>query len=297
MTSVVPDSQLDNDIDYLRKQVEALERRRSALSATLLSSQHTIDRIQRARAKDQSPTSPASRALDICKRQRKRNLESLYRRCSGITAFRVQDPDPCAVDKGKILGVCIDVHVKGVPVDPYYLLLHKSSPTSNALRIHKHTIPPCIPLKALSAKHLPQPASPTEDHHSPKTETVQSLHTLVRELRKELVSYHLRLNAVSKMRRDARLPDPNDDQELALDEVGELGIVDVKALDAAGREIGITWKDGSTARIAISNDGRVEKAVHRTELGESRKRQVERLISGGNGSVEGVMERLLAGTA
>ncbi|KAK7537088.1 Cenp-O kinetochore centromere component-domain-containing protein [Phyllosticta citribraziliensis] len=297
MTSVVPDSQLDNDIGYLRHQVEALERRRSALSATLLSSQHIIDRIQRARTNDQSPTSPASSALDMCKRQRKRNLQSLYRRCAGITAFRVQDPDPCAVDNGKLLGVCIDVHVKGQPVDPYYLLLHKPSPTSDALRIHKHTIPPCIPLKALSAKHLPQPAPLTEDQGSSKSDSVQSLHTLVRELRKELVSYHLRLHAVSKIRKDARLPNMEDGENSPLHEAGELDIVDVKALDASAREIGITWKDGSTARIAIFKDGKVEKAVHRTELGESRKRQVERSISGGNGSVEGVMERLLAGTA
>ncbi|KAK8234590.1 Cenp-O kinetochore centromere component-domain-containing protein [Phyllosticta capitalensis] len=296
MTSVIPDSQLDNDITYLREQVEALERRRSALSATLLSSQHTIDRIQRAKTRDQSPSSPTSRAVDICKRQQKRNLESLYRRCAGATAFRVQDPDPCAVDNGKILGVCIDVHVKGQPIDPYYLLLNKVSHTSDALRIHKHTIPPCIPLKALSAKYLPQPSHSADDQGPPKPGPAQSLHTLVRELRKELVSYHLRLNAVSKLRKDARLPTDGDSENDTRLKAGELGIVDIKTTDAAGREINILWKDGSAARIAISKDGQVEKAVHRTELGESRKRQMERKIVGGNGSIEGVIERLLART-
>ncbi|EOD46040.1 cenp-o kinetochore centromere component [Neofusicoccum parvum] len=122
---------------------ESLERRRSVLSSTLLSSQNTLARIQRASANSDSASSPAATALTVAEKQQKHNLENLHRTCAGVTAFRVKDPDPYAVDNGKILGVRIEVSVKGRFAAPYYLLLNRPSPESENLRIHKHTIPPC----------------------------------------------------------------------------------------------------------------------------------------------------------
>ncbi|KAL1648327.1 hypothetical protein SLS58_002080 [Diplodia intermedia] len=126
----------------------------------------TLARIQRAQTR--SHPSAAS-ALAAIEKQQKHNLENLHRTCAGVTAFRVKDPDPCAVDNGKILGVRIEVSVKGRFAAPYYLLLNRSSSGSEDLRIHKHTIPPCIPLRGLAAKYLPQQGQLQDLHRLEET--------------------------------------------------------------------------------------------------------------------------------
>ncbi|KAF2146327.1 uncharacterized protein K452DRAFT_315524 [Aplosporella prunicola CBS 121167] len=290
--SLIPDSQVDNEIAYLREQIQSLERRRSALSSTLLSSRHTLTRIQRAKAKATSTASPAATALDVVQKQQKHNLENLHRTCAGITAFRVKDPDPHALDDGKVLGVRIDISIEGRFVTPYYLLLNRPQPSSEALRIHKHTIPPSIPLQSLAAKYLPQPTPAPADGAPAKPNRAQNLHRLVRELHKELVSHHLRLNAVSQLRKDAGLPEDTTDDAAGRKRAGKFGIANIKALDVGAEEVEITWADKSTARVRVTKNGAIEKVVVRTPDGASRKRDVERRISGEDGRVEGIVQRL-----
>lgn len=275
----------------MREQIESLERRRSVLSSTLLSSQNTLARIQRASANSDSASSPAATALTVAEKQQKHNLENLHRTCAGVTAFRVKDPDPYAVGNGKILGVRIEVSVKGRFAAPYYLLLNRPSPESENLRIHKHTIPPCIPLQPLAAKYLPQNPAP-EDDGSARQGRSQDLHRLVRELRQQLVSHHLRLDVVAKLRRDAGLPEDVEDGS-GKKKRGKAGIAGVRALDVDAREIEISWTDSTTARILLSKRGNVERVVTRSAEGNARKRAVERAIVAGDGRVEGVIERLI----
>lgn len=287
----VPDSPVDNEIALMREQIESLEHRRSILSSTLLSSQNTLERIRRDNAKSNSTTSPASTALTVAEKQQKHNLENLHRTCAGVTAFRVKDPDPYAVDNGKILGVCIEVSVKGKFAAPYYLLLNRAFPENGDLRIHKHTIPPCIPLQALVARYLPQ-RSPSSENGSMQQSRPQDLHRLVRTLRQELVSHQLRLDAVVKLRRDAGLPGDFGASSIRRRR-GKAGIADIKAIDVAAREIEIRWVDASTARILLSKKGVVEKVVARSSDGSTRMKAIERAVKNGDGRVEGVLERLV----
>ncbi|KAH7057226.1 Cenp-O kinetochore centromere component-domain-containing protein [Macrophomina phaseolina] len=290
--SPVRDSPLDSEIALMREQIESLERQRTVLSSTLLASQNTLTRIQRANAKSNSANAPASAALIVAKKQQRHNLENLHRTCAGITAFRVKDPDPYAVDNGKILGVRIEVSVKGKFAAPYYLLLNRPFPESGNLRIHKHTVPPCIPLQVLAAKYLPQNGPPARDGSEQQNQP-QDLHRLVRELRQELVSHHLRLDAAAKMRKDAGLlGDVNDGK--GKQKRGKAGITSVKALDMAAREIEIRQTDSSTARIVLSKRGSIEKVVARSGNGSIRTKAIERKIKGGDGRVEGVIGRLMA---
>ncbi|OJD37349.1 cenp-o kinetochore centromere component [Diplodia corticola] len=274
--SPAPDSPLDSEIARMHEQIESLERRRSILSSTLLSSQNTLSRIQRANT-GSHPS--ATGALAAIEKQQRHNLENLHRTCAGATAFRVKDPDPCAVDDGRILGVRIEVSVKGRFAAPYYLLLNRSSSGSENLRIHKHTIPPCIPLHGYAAKYLPQQDQP------------QDLHRLVRELRQELVSHHLRLNAVGKLRKDAGLPEDAEGASRKRKR-GKDVIVDVRALDVGAKEIEINLADSTTVRVLLSKRGVVEKAVARNSDGIGRVRAVERALLAGDRRVEGIVERL-----
>lgn len=252
-------------------------------------------RIQRAKTNSNSPTSSAATALTVVEKQQKHNLENLHRTCAGVTAFRVKDPDPYAVDNGKILGVRIEVSVKGRFAAPYYLLLNRPSMESDNLRIHKHTVPPCVPLPALAARFLPQtPAS--DDEESAKQGRIQDLHRLVRELRQELVSHHLRLDVITKLRADAGLlEDVEDGSGKRKRKAGKGGIEDVRALDLGAREIEISWTDESTVRILVSRKGVVEKVVAKSVDGNARQRAVERRVMAGDGHIEGVMERLING--
>lgn len=217
--------------------------------------------------------------MAIVEKQQRHNLENLHRTCAGVTAFRVKDPDPYAVDNGRILGVRIEVSVKGRFAVPYFLLLNRPSSESETLRIHKHTIPPCIPLRSFAMKYLPQ------------QDQLQDLHRLVRELRQELVSHHLRLDMVTKLRKDAGLPEDVESVSMKRKR-GKAGIVCIRALDVSAKEIEISWEDSSTARVLLSKRGIVEKVVARNSDGTGRARAIERAIMAGDHRVDGIVERL-----
>lgn len=203
----------------------------------------------------------------------------------------------------------------GTFLTPYYLLLHRATPGSPALKIHKHTIPPSIPLASLAAKYLPVDSADSTD-----TAPAQNLSRLVRELRKELVSHHLRLCAIAKLRWEAGLQErkkeakreegPNDaleedsDNELRRQRgqrqrqngTGKGGISDVKA-DATGRDVRIVFAGGRVARLRLARNGRIEKAVVRdmgAEEGASKRDwEMEQKILSGDGRIENVIARIL----
>ena len=145
--------------------------------------------------------------------------------------------------------------------------------------MHRHTIPPCIPLAALVAKWLPAPrVAGVGAVELEKAERKQNLPRLVRELRREIAGFHMRKGAVERLR------------EGLVKEAGTTGVGDVKATDAEIRDVRIEWRDWAVGRVRIGKDGRVEKAV---VLGEGgRAREMERKLLGGDGRVEGLAERL-----
>lgn len=266
--------QLDSDISDLHARIAILQAHRANLSSVLLSQPHLAARL----ANDAT----AKRIID---QQWKRNLQNTHRACAGVTAYRVKDPDPYAVHNGDMLGISIEVPVNGRFVDTYHVLSTVSKhDDSSRLQIHKHTIPSCIPLQQLANRWLPQG---TKDGQGAK-DTEQDLVKFGRALRRELVSWHMRLQTVQDLRREAKLPDADaehdeadftsggrvlnafvsDDSSDADEDDGSdtVRILDIEA-DAAVRQVTLTWSHGRTAVLVVTKDGRVEKAICRARGG------------------------------
>ena len=267
--------QLDSDINDLHARITTLKAHRANLSSVLLSQPHLATRLNN--------DATAKRIID---QQSKRNLENVYRACTGVTAYKVKDPDPYAMNNGDILGISIEVPVNGSFVDTYHVLFTlREHENSRRLRIHKHTIPACIPLQQLANKWLPQSS---KDGDGAK-DAEQDLVKFGRALRRELVSWHMRLQTIYDLRSEAKLPgaqegDGVDDDLISggrvlnafvsddssnaeeQDDSGPTRILEIEA-DAAVRQVTITWSDGRTAVLVVTKDGRVEKAICRAKGG------------------------------
>lgn len=268
--------QIDADISDLHDRIAILKAQRANLSSVLLSQPHLATRL--------GSDAAAKRIID---QQLRRNLENTYRACAGVTAYRVKDPDPYAIHNGDILGISIEVPLNGGFVDTYHVLLTvRERESTGRLRIHRHTIPACIPLQQLANKWLPQ--STTDEDGAKDSE--QDLVKFGRALRRELVSWHMRLQTIQDLRREAKLPDGDeenednaaglvsggkvlnafvsDDSSDAEEDDGEapIRVFDIEA-DAAVRSVTITWSDGRTAGLVVTKDGRVDKAICRARGG------------------------------
>lgn len=289
--------QLDQEIQLLQSQIKALRNRRAIQTTNILSarsSQAILARLRlSATASSGSPalSEPPNEAsplhqtvLSRSHKQLLHNQECLYRTCSGVTTFKVLDPDPFAVDKGNVLGIRIEAFAGEKFIRPYYVFLNKPYPGSKLLRVHRHTVPPCVPLAALTEKYLPTPAAVTGDVLKVRK---QNLPRFVTALRKEIASYHNRVAAIAGMRKDLGL-DVKEGREKGK---GKGGVVrDVSAADAEARQIRFEWADGKIGRAVVGASGELLKCVVIGE--EGRDKPLERKMLGGNGRIEGLAERL-----
>jgi central kinetochore subunit Mal2/MCM21 len=293
---------LDSDISDLHARISTLRAHRSNLASVLLSQPHLSTRLPTTKSSD-----TVKRAIE---QQSKRNLENVYRACAGVTAYKVKDPDPNAINNGNILGVSIDVAISGKFVETYHVLLNwRESDGSRLLRIHKHTIPPCIPLQQLVNKWLPTSGKDVE------MDPEQDLVKFGRLLRKELVGWHMRVKAVEDMKKDAGLVNqrPREEKDGGLENTGKIlnafvsddeassdieednaedgtaRILDVES-DAAVRQITITWSDRRVLVMSITKDGRIEKAVCRARDGSRDATMSRKAI----GPIGGLIRRLKA---
>lgn len=285
---------LDADISDLNERIALAKAHRSNLASILLSQPHLQARLQ-APSTNKSEITPH----EAIERQSRRNLENVYRACAGVTAYKVQDPDPNAANNGNIMGVSIDVAIGGRFIDTYHVLLTwRRSEDGRLLKIHKHTIPPCMPLQPLANKWLPQHARDAD------ADPEQDLIKFGRLLRKELVSWHMRVQAIEDLRKEAGLPSAKvqDGQDTSLATTGRIlnafvsddeassdieeeeprqgpaRISDIGA-DAAVRQVTVTWSDQRTLVAYVTKDGRVEKAVCRTK-GGARDKTLDRQAIG-----------------
>lgn len=282
---------LDADISALRTRLTTLHAHRANLSSILLSQPHLSSHLQLpsppAKTKTPTPT-PSSTARDIISQQATRNTTNIYRACAGVTAYKVQDPDPHAINGGAILGISIDVSLGGKFIETYHVLLnYREHEGKKVLRVHKHTIPTCIPLQQLANKFLPIGGGGKDGDVVEQME--QDLVKFGRALRRELVGWHLRMDALEVLRNEidveqgkkrkdesveetgrvlnAFMSDDEASSDIEEEEVsGPLKIVDIEA-DAAVRQITVRWSDRRTAFMSITKDGRVEKAVCRLKNG------------------------------
>ncbi|KAK7189615.1 hypothetical protein DPSP01_013443 [Paraphaeosphaeria sporulosa] len=298
---------LDGDISDLRDRIATLQAHRASLTSILLSQPHLPTRLEQRPVLHERNRRNAAK---LVQRQSNRNLENVYRACAGVTAYKVKDPDPCAVDNGNVLGVRIDVSVGGRFVDTYHVLFNRPNAAHKTmLKIHKHTIPPCIPLQPLANKWLPLTRKSAEEPRE------QDLVRFGRHLRKELASWHLRLEALETLQKDAKLPgrialqeglqgelEPgmvlnafvSDDEDSEAEEGAneQDGTPRISSIDgdAAVREITITWSNGTVGIFKVTKDGEVDKAAVRTKEGT----RDASLSSQALGRVEGLVRRLEA---
>ncbi|MCJ1245595.1 hypothetical protein MMC30_002799 [Trapelia coarctata] len=251
--SIVPDSQptavsLDDEILRARQEIQNLSQRRATLTAALLTSPSSQSLLSHARAKPPASQHVASleKRIDEYKRQ---NTQNTYRICAGATMFESRDPDPNAVDGGRITGVRIEVYNQHTRTfnPPYYLLFNRPKSTSPSLCIHRHTIPPCIPLPTLAAKYFP--SSPPTNQKRPMS---QNLPHLVRELRRMLVSYHRRKEAVDKVSEELK--------HLGRGHDGDK-VKNIEAADAEAKSLRIEWDSGVEGRVDIERSGRLKRVV------------------------------------
>ncbi|KAF2240403.1 hypothetical protein BU26DRAFT_526052 [Trematosphaeria pertusa] len=299
---------LDSEISDLYARISTLQAHRANLASILLSQPHLQPRLEQRPVLHERNRRNAAK---IVEKQAKRNIENVYRACAGVTAYKVKDPDPYAVDNGNILGVRIEVSIGGKFVETYHVLFNRpNAQHKNMLKIHKHTIPPCIPLQPLANKWLPITRKDAE------TTTEQNLLKFGRSLRKELVSWHLRLEAVEKLRVEAGLEnksaereeeraestigkvlntfvsddeDEEDEERTRRRRDGPVRITDIEA-DTAVREITVTWSDGRAAVVKVAKDGQIEKAAVRFEDGARDSALVRKAV----GRIEGLIQRLTA---
>ncbi|KAI9819280.1 MAG: hypothetical protein M1827_007437 [Pycnora praestabilis] len=309
------EAQLDDEISTIKEQIKALTKRRAILTSTLLSSRSThslSQRIQKAPSTTTITNTPQcvtntpaigtssllSALSQRTKAHQKQSQERLYRMCAGCTTFEVRDPDPNAVDGGRVLGVRMEVCVGGKFLPPYYLLLTRPYPSTPAIvHIHRSTIPPCIPLSALAARYLPRPPSSTSADTPSKTPPIkQNLPRLVRELRRELVSHHLRISSIDALRRDLGLGasvDSSDEIDIPRSRNRNHGISEVATTDAEARDIRIEWTDSRVGKLRLDKMGRVSRCVILGNEVRGRERGVAGdLVGVGLGDIRGFGEAL-----
>lgn len=219
-------------------------------TSTILSSSTVADTLSKAkstlgsaRRNDQSRVEVLAEA----DKQKAYAQQCLYRICSSVTSFKVRDPDPNAVDDGNVLGLRLEVMSKGQFLRPYYVMLNRPYFNSKYLRIHRHTVPPAIPLAGLAARYLPSPRP--ESSNPPQ----QNLDRFVRNLRREIVRYHNRLGVSADLRRNLRL------HELTHENVTPGDIVDIGIADIEAKHIRLSWADDRNGRINMDDDGKVQK--------------------------------------
>lgn len=184
------------------------------------------------------------------------------------------------------MGIRIDVSNLGKFIRPYYVMLNKPYPGSELLRVHRHTLPPCIPLFTLAARYLPTPKVEGEMVKGKK----QDLRRFVRDLRREAMGYHNRTTIIKGLRKEFKL---DEDPKKGKGKERERVIIDICAADAEAKQVRVEWVDGRIGRCVVGDGGEMKKCVVIGEDG--RDREVERRILERNGRMELIGERLREG--
>lgn len=287
----------------IARAVEILKAQVHLQANALLNAESTRQAIASTSTARSSPQSSLQARLE---KQEAYNQQCLYRACAAVTTFRVRDPDPCAVDHGNVLGIRIEVATRAKFLRPYYVLLNRPYTTSKHghrfLCVHRHTLPPCIALNGLAARHLPAPNSKSEpsvggndgaNRHEndqyPMSEPNQDLSRFVRSLRREIIRYHNRVAVIADLRKALGLDGKKEDAE---DLANKSPILAISAADAEAKQVRIDWKDGRSGRLVVGNDGEVVKLVIFGDRG--RERELIRQLLDTGSRLEKLAESLAA---
>ncbi|KAI9163427.1 hypothetical protein HJFPF1_05040 [Paramyrothecium foliicola] len=244
---------LDAEIAALQDEVASMRKALRVGSSTILSSASTQKLIRETQRSSSSSFSRQPTDIDpqkLVDRAVQQNAyihQCLHRITNPVTAFKVRDPDPRAVDEGHVLGLRFEVLSRGQFLRPYYVMLNRPFSNSKHLRVHRHTVPPAIPLAGLAARFLPAP--PRKRNKSAK----QDLERFVRALRREIARYHNRLGVAADLRRGLGLH-RQDPENITANSIIDFGIADIEA-----KQIKLTWADERNGRLVMDDDGEVVK--------------------------------------
>ncbi|ROT37571.1 hypothetical protein SODALDRAFT_325146 [Sodiomyces alkalinus F11] len=321
MTSEAEPNEIGQELDYeiedLQSQIATLKRHLKIHATTILSADSTRQLLLRHRETLEedslfvsSETSSAvhDKVLSRIDAQHAHDQQCLYRTGAAVTTFKVRDPDPNAVDNGSVLGLRFEVMSKTRFLRPYYVMLNRPYPESRHLRVHRHTVPPCIPLPGLAARYLPAPSPPDATHQAK-----QDLLRFVRHVRREIVRYHNRAAVIGDLaeaaaaaaargaaggdeergreRREGDEEEGDEEGEGEGEEAGAGTLVDVRAADPQAKQVSLAWADGRTGRLVMDDDGGVDKVVvfrYDEQDGETRRE----LVTGEDRRLEDVVRRV-----
>jgi central kinetochore subunit Mal2/MCM21 len=222
-----------------------------------------------------------SKLLEQSDKQVAHQQQSLYRACASITALKIHDPDPNAVDEGNVLGLRFEVMSRSRFIRPYYVMLNRPYPQSRHLRVYRHTVPPYIALNGLAARYLPAPGPRDDDQETWK----QDLPRFARALRRELVRYQNRITSIGDLRKAAGLGNGRPKGKRT-----GTPITDISAADAEAKQIRLEWEDGCTGRLVMDDDGKILMAV--AQRGNERDRTSIREFLGNSARIEDLVRHL-----
>ncbi|KAJ5885083.1 Centromere protein Cenp-O [Penicillium taxi] len=280
--------------------VQKLQRRKRFLASSLLSSDSVKKLLRKptpALTSIHDEISPLARAAD------KHSESNHYRIAFGTTAFPFKDPSSTASSKN-MLGVRIDVCARnGKFQKPYYILLKRErngTEKEKKFKVHRHTIPAFISMSKLESAYLPSSKRGHEDEECRegialkpwKASQVrkQDLRGFVRELRRELVAWHLRTDAIAHLRERLGLEDDTSSQSERVSPETKAGLISLEATAIEASYVRVEWEDGRVGRFKLTSGGVVERAVVIGDQG--RDKQTEDAMTGQGGRVETLLERL-----
>ncbi|KAI1258991.1 cenp-O kinetochore centromere component [Xylariaceae sp. FL1019] len=274
---------LDDEIAKLKAQVESLRSDIKLQCSTLMRAESTHQILQHQSTNGQTAATKATakKLITQVEKYKADKQQRLYQACASVTTFKIRDPDPNAVDDGKVLGLRFEVAYKAKYLRPYYVMLNRPWGHRRWLRVHRHTVPQCIPLSGLAARYLPAPKEKDEFDRQKK----QDLTQFARAVRREIVRYHNREAVISDLKKAAGLGPQKEAQEES-----DSGLVDVRAADAEAKHISLQWRDGQSGRLVMDDDGEIVKMVVQGPNGQDR--ETVRQFLGGSVRVEEVTKRL-----
>lgn len=303
---------LDDEIDELRERGRFACLGDGRRSETALADHHTASRLRkqlqvqvstllsaestRRLLNDDPPRDAATKKklLALCDAHDAHKQQGLYRAGASVTAFRVRDPDPNAVDGGRVLGLRFDVMLGAQFLRPYYVLLNRDrtrhGPRRSAsrasadgpLRVHRHTLPPSVPLGGLATRHLAT------------AQDAPDLYAFARGTRHALVRYHNRLAVIGDLRRNVQHAAAKAAADAAAGGVAlDLSTIlaDVSGADAEAKHIRFDWADGRTGRLVLDDDGDIQKMFVIGATGASDRAAVRALL-GDEKTAMGLVQRM-----
>ncbi|KAL7920061.1 Cenp-O kinetochore centromere component domain-containing protein [Trichoderma austrokoningii] len=307
---------LDKEITSLKKQASKLRKTLKIECSTILSSPSIRDALLSSLNQPKPPPTPRSaalrprrprrssdrdrdeqqRLLSRSKQQEAYDQQCLYRIAASVTAFKVRDPDPNAVDGGHVLGLRFEAMTRGQFLQPYYVMLNRPYADSRQfLRVHRHTVPPAIPLAGLAARYLPRPMKQQQQQQqaeaddSSRHHVKQDLERFVKSLRREIMRYHNRLGVSADLRRSLGAHSSSNNN-MAPSSPNN-AIVDVSIADTEAKQIRLTWADERNGRLVMDDDGRVVKFVV-FGASDGRDWETTRQLGDSQGRVEDVAKML-----